>query len=379
VHRDRDALGRTRTPGGAPAPAARAPALKLQRAIGNRAVGQVLARTPAARKPRQTGLRRDEAIARYARKAVMFWQRNPDLALHHFASFLGAAVNTELNLIGIPDVGVKVSASGAGSAAALFDAENWMMLINPDTFTHRGDEVQTMGDLTEDEAAIIAMTVYHEARHGEQHFRIARLQYGEGKELGFAMGEEAAAAAAADPLRARGGDPLELREARDWYSVELGEDATYREAVTSWQGDIVKMARLARDVKPEDTADLRERIGRLLRAWSKSGGAEEYVRGHLASAQKRGRTTIVADITQISRTFSAAEAAWKRLGEDASPADFKPLSKALGELYRAVNKAYENAPVEFDAYRTGDAVFDAFHAALKAARAQKKKTGAPAP
>ena len=54
---------RTRTP---------APALKLQRAIGNKAVGQVLAR------PRQTGLRRDEAIARYCRKAVIFWLNNPD-------------------------------------------------------------------------------------------------------------------------------------------------------------------------------------------------------------------------------------------------------------------------------------------------------------
>src|SRR5215470_1066553 len=104
----------------------------LQRAIGNRATGQVLARKPTARKPRQTGLRRDEAIARYTRKAVNFWLRNPDLGLRHFASFLGAAVNTELNMVGIPDVGVKVSASGAGSAAAVFDAENWMMFINPD-------------------------------------------------------------------------------------------------------------------------------------------------------------------------------------------------------------------------------------------------------
>ena len=46
--------------------------------------------------------------------------------------------------------------------------------------------------LTEDEAAIIAMTVYHEARHGEQHFRIARLEAGEGKELDPSMDADAA-------------------------------------------------------------------------------------------------------------------------------------------------------------------------------------------
>jgi hypothetical protein len=355
-----------------------APALKLQRAIGNKAVGQVLARAPAAR-PRQTGLRRDEAMARYCRKAVIFWQNNPDAELHHFASFLGAAANTELNLLGIPDVKVHVKNVGAGGAAAIFDHESWGMFINPDTFTHRPDEVKVLGDLTDDEAAIIAMTVYHEARHGEQHFRIARLEAAEGKEPDAAMDEDVLAAAAADPLKARGADPLELREARDWYSVEHGEDATYREVVTSWQGDIRDMARLARKVKPDETADLRDRIGRLLVGWAKAGRAMDYLRSHLASAKKRNRATIVKDISAINQKFAAAERAWKKLGENPTPEDFKPVAEALGLLYRAVNKAYENAPVEFDAYRTGDAVFYAFHKALKARRAKQKKAAAVAP
>jgi hypothetical protein len=350
-----------------------APALRLQRAIGNKAVGQVLARAPA-RRPRQTGLRRDDAIARYARKAVIFWLNNPDAGLQHFAIFLGAAANTELNLLGIPDARLKVSASGAGTAAAIFDAENWMIYVNPDTFTHRGDEVKTLGDLTEDEAAIIAMTVYHEARHGEQHFRIARLQAAQGEDPGFRLEEKAAAAAAADPLRAKGADPLELREAREWYSVEYGEDATYREAVTEWQGHIRAMARLARDVKPDETADLRERTGRLLRAWTKHGGAAEYIRSHLASAQKRGATTIATHITRINAAFDVAEAAWRRLGEKSTPDDFKPLAEALKQLYRAVNKAYEEVPVEFDAHRAGDALFDAFHKALKTEQARRRKS-----
>jgi len=352
-----------------------APALKLQRAIGNKAVGQVLARAPA-RRPRQTGLRSDAAIARYVRKAVIFWRNNPDAELHHFASFLGAAANTELNLLGIPDVRVKVKNVGAGGAAAIFDHESWTMFINPDTFTHRPDEVKTLGDLTEDEAAIIAMTVYHEARHGEQHFRIARLEAGEGKEIDPTMDEDAAAAAADDPLPAHGADPLELREARDWHSVEYGDDATYREAVTDWQGDIRDMARLARDVKPDGAADLRERIGRLLRGWSKYGGAAEYLRSRLASAQKRHKSTIAKNITRINAAFDVADAAWRKLGEQPTPEDFKPLAKALADLYRAVYKAYEEAPVEYDAYRTGDAVFYAFHKALKVEDARRKKAAA---
>ena len=306
MRRTQSRSARAATPRRARGRAALAPALKLQRAIGNKAVGQVLARAPA--RPRQTGLRRDDAIARYCRKAVIFWLNNPDAELHHFARFLGAAANTELNALGIPDVRVHVKNVGAGGAAAIFDHEGWAMFINPDTFTHRPDEVKMLGDLTEDEAAIIAMTVYHEARHGEQHFRIARLEAGQGKEIDPMMDADAAAAAAADPLKARGADPLELREARDWYSVEYGDDATYREAVTDWQGKIREMARLARDVKPDGTADLRDRIGSLLKGWSKYGGAAEYVRSHLAGAKKRGMTTIVKNISRINAAYDVVAA-----------------------------------------------------------------------
>ncbi len=365
------------TPSAGLRPRTLAPALRLQRAIGNKAVGQVLARAPA--RPRQTGLRREDAMARYCRKAVIFWLNNPDAELHHFAIFLGAAANTELNALGIPDVKVHVKNVGAGGAAAIFDHEGWAMFINPDTFTNRPEEVHSLGDLTADEAAIIAMTVYHEARHGEQHFRIARLEAGRGEEIDPMMDQDAAAAAAADPLKARGADALELREARDWYSVEYGDDSTYREAVTDWQGKIREMARRARDVKPDETADLRERIGSLLKGWSKDGGAEQYVRSHLASAQKRGMTTIVKNISRINAAYDVVGAEFRKLGPDPTPAEFKALAKALADLYRAVNKAYEEAPVEFDAYRTGDALFDAFHKALKTEQARRKKAAATAP
>ena len=365
------------TPSAGSRPRTLAPALRLQRAIGNKAVGQVLARAPA--RPRQTGLRREDAMARYCRKAVIFWLNNPDAELHHFAIFLGAAANTELNALGIPDVKVHVKNVGAGGAAAIFDHEGWAMFINPDTFTNRPEEVHSLGDLTADEAAIIAMTVYHEARHGEQHFRIARLEAGRGEEIDPMMDQDAAAAAAADPLKARGADALELREARDWYSVEYGDDSTYREAVTDWQGKIREMARRARDVKPGETADLRERIGSLLKGWSKDGGAEQYVRSHLASAQKRGMTTIVKNISRINAAYAVVGAEFSKLGPDPTPAEFKALAKALADLYRAVNKAYEEAPVEFDAYRTGDALFDAFHKALKTEQARRKKAAATAP
>jgi hypothetical protein len=148
-----------RPPEPAPCPVADSPVVALQRAVGNRGMGQVVARE-AATKPaatRQTGIRSSRAIERFAHKAVGFFRRNGDLPLKYFAIYLGAAVNEELAAIGCPAVHVTIS-QGALGAAAEFNASGWEMALNPAEFSHR-PEVEKLGDLTPDEAAIIAMTV----------------------------------------------------------------------------------------------------------------------------------------------------------------------------------------------------------------------------
>ena len=53
--------------------------LRLQRGAGNQAVARVLARR--VKKSKGTGMRDDAAIARYVRKAVIFWRNNPTAGL----------------------------------------------------------------------------------------------------------------------------------------------------------------------------------------------------------------------------------------------------------------------------------------------------------
>jgi hypothetical protein len=231
------------------------------------------------------------------------------------------------------------------------------MVLHPSGFTKRKD-VQTMGDLTPEEAAGVAMTIYHEARHGEQNFRVARLFAHEHKALTFEMEDTVAEAARHAPLDKP--SALELREARDWRTNVAGEDSTYREAVSWWTSEASKAAKLARDVKADEAGDVRDRIGRLLRGWSKPGGAEETVRSSLSGAKARRATTVAKDISRITVAFDRAEAAWKALPEQVAPADFKPLADALLELSKAVYAAYTDQPVENDAWDTGNAVYDAF-------------------
>jgi len=346
----------------APDPAV-ATLLQLQRGAGNQAVARVLARR-TQKPPPSTGMRAGGAIGDYVRKAVIFLRNNPDAQLHHFARFLGAAANTELERLGVPDMKVRIDHGGKGGAH--FDAELWEMYIDADGFTHR-DGVTTLGQLTEDEAAIIAMSVYHEARHAEQRFRVARLQAGEGAPLGFRMDEDAAKAAAAKPLDKRATPAHELREAEAWRTNQMGDDALYREVVTQWQGDVTTYAKLARGVADEDgpePSEVHERIGRVLKGWAKPDHAMDVVRKHLPSAQKRRNATIIADITLIDERFTAAEAEWKALPAQPGRGDFAALAEALRQLVRAINGAYRNQPIEKDAYEAGGATFDAFHKEL---------------
>jgi hypothetical protein len=334
--------------------------LRLQRGAGNQAVARVLARR--VEKPKGTGMRDEAAIARYVRKAVIFWRNNPTAGLFHLANFLGAAANTELNRLGVPDVKVHINEHGPGGA--FFHADGWYMVINGVT---RDANVHTLGELDEDTVAIVAMNVYHEARHAEQRFRVARMQAGEGAEIGFPLDEDVARAAAAAPLDPRKMPARERREAKEWQTNTLGEDAGYRDAVMTWMGEVKSTTREARDVASNDGRDpeeLRKMIGRTFTAWT-TAGALMAIREHLPSARQRKNATIIADITLMDQRFQAAETEWKSIPSQPARWDFFQLADALRELVRAVDRAYHNQPVEHDAHETGGATFDAFHAALK--------------
>jgi hypothetical protein len=320
--------------------------LRLQQAAGNRAVGRVLAR----RAVRQTGLRSDQAINRFVHKAQSFLARNGDGEIRQFALYLGAAINEELAAIGVP--AVRVVMFNQTPNAAEFDASGWTMVLNPDMFSPRR-HATLMGDLNSEEAARIAMTVVHEARHAEQRFRVARLNAGEGKDAEGEMDEDAAAAAAAKPLRGGG---QEVREAREWRENEFGEDATYREAVSWWTTNIRPAITVANDAGP----DAYDRLGRILKGWGGPGGAATVVREHVASARRRHKATMLTDTTAITDGYDACIGLYSILSPTSTHDEFEPLTNALIDLSKAIYKAYVDQPIESDAWAAGNAAHDAY-------------------
>jgi hypothetical protein len=316
----------------------------------------VLARATSGRS--HTGLLGGSAPRRFARKAVWFLEHNPDLPLKSYAAYLGAAVNVALAEVGCPEAHVSIG-RGQLSAAAEFEPEFWAIVLNPDAFSHR-PEVQTIGDLTRDEAALIAMTVYHEARHAEQYFRVARLLAARHEQAN--IDDDAWAAASASPLTARNASAAEWSEARAWYENTRGVDDPYREAVSSWLGEGLAAARVAHDVTDANAAEVRERIAGYLAAWAKPGSAISFVRQHATSARRRGARVIMTDVRRIDAAYGRAQDAFRALPERPGRGDFDGVGKALADLYRAVIAAYHDQPVEHDAFEAGDAVFEAFSA-----------------
>ena len=76
-------------------------------------------------------MRKDQAIERYAAKAVKFWRRNGDMELKYFAIYLGAAADEELAALGVPAVKTKVAKDEPGPAAEFF-ASDWQMVLHPE-------------------------------------------------------------------------------------------------------------------------------------------------------------------------------------------------------------------------------------------------------
>jgi hypothetical protein len=192
--------------------------VELQRSAGNAVVTALIARDEAAPAdvpaPDKTGIGARVSVSRFveaAKKVQADWDTLKTAKARGKA--FAAAANAELKAAGVPEVKAKVmKMSNAGS----FDFSNWTLELGKSAFT---GAKPSHGDLLD-----VADTVYHETRHAEQWFRIARLQAGKGwsatkisTKLSIPL--KIAKAAKANPLTGTGTD---VTEAASWYESVYG-------------------------------------------------------------------------------------------------------------------------------------------------------------
>jgi hypothetical protein len=144
---------------------------------------------------------------------------------------LGDAVGKELEAVGVPKCGIKVEEI---SANGQLDFVPWKITLNKKEFA-KPEATNDPTTTTPDKTACmqsIAGTVYHEARHAEQWFKMARIEAGRGKtaeEIHTQLGVElnTCKAAKANPL-GNGKDPAtpEEQQAQTWHESVYQPSAT---------------------------------------------------------------------------------------------------------------------------------------------------------
>jgi hypothetical protein len=141
------------------------------------------------------------------------------------ADALVAAVNPRLAAAKVPALTVTLYDGDSPTEKGSFDFTGWTMRLNRRLLEQTG--------LGRDDAALLAEVVYHEARHSEQWFSMARLRAGQGlsaaaivTELGIPA--DIATAARDAPIRP---GSVAAVSAAGWYESVAGSGAAHREDV----------------------------------------------------------------------------------------------------------------------------------------------------
>jgi hypothetical protein len=203
-----------------------------------------------------TGLKKEKAITHFSKKikARVSGARNflgmgkkkewKNLSAQQRSDKLLKYVNAELKKTHVPEVKEIKLKSGGDFGNATFDFRDWTIGM---------DDEGLEDDLTDDQIGELGDTIYHESRHCEQWFRMARLKAGEGLDKANLVStmyipDDIANAAVARPLKPLGKitrmlrrkqfverQDAKLQEAKDWYASVYGDDAQHRGEVL---GDI---------------------------------------------------------------------------------------------------------------------------------------------
>jgi hypothetical protein len=193
-----------------------------------------------------TGLKKKAAVGRYAAKskARIAGDKNPlggnkkwaTLTDQQRADKMVKYVNSELEKAHVPKI--KQAVHSATETQPSFRSSTW--------------DMQLVGDMSRTDDAYVDWlvdVVYHESRHAEQNFRMARVKAGEGKTAteiaaDLFMPADVAAAAVKRPLKAQSKTSKffhskdynerhakKLSEADEWYQSIYGTGAGHRNSV----------------------------------------------------------------------------------------------------------------------------------------------------
>lgn len=353
--------------------------LQLQRTVGNQAVMRMLddnvvlehpgptitaSGDAIQRRRSRTGLGATGLINDFAGEALTYWRDagNAARSLNDFGDHLMANVNAKLAVLGVPNV--NHAYVGAGSSRGTFDRTTWTVELNTGQFSEDGTAT-TVSDLEQGEVSQIARTLYHEPRHAEQYFRIARMQAGEGKsaddiETDMDIPADIAAAAFASPLTGdnRANRRL-IQEARIWEAFTVGKYAEYK-GETNWLDDQAdEMVDIVRDYDPDDPDttydDLEDYVDEVE---DSINDVLDPILTQIGTIRRKDSAdrNVRRNIRKMKRTFLAFKAEYDR-----DPRRINKITSKLRKFSDATYKAYTEFEHERDTRSIHNAVISSFN------------------
>lgn len=383
--------------------------LNLQRSAGNAATVALIRRpprsgplalVPTAGRPvvvardADFGLRAKAGISGYAGPAADYWRANPGDTLEDFAKHLMTEANKELATNGVPALPAPTFGS-RGRNAGGFAPHSWTVQLDA-ARTAQAPLTTKIGTLAVDRVAEVASVCFHEARHAEQIFAVARLVAGEGKDAKAVAAEvdlpehiAQAALAAKGPMP---GGKAALAEIKLWRAIgQTGKHSDYWDWNEAFRGFVANVVAGFPSPSPSGVDKIiatRDAFARTLAEWQKDtlpfldrkitalskmkrpDPSDAIVLRDLTKIRTAARTVIKADTTlgtEIAR-FRARQAdarrpitvAQARGIQQTFKLDWLGLEIAVRKLSQVADAAYEAYPHEADAYATGKLVTKGF-------------------
>jgi hypothetical protein len=352
-------------------------------------VTRSLARRPKG-SPQQSGLRVDTPTEHFAQAALRFWSdpANAQRPVEDLAKALVDAGNAELAKLKVRKVQlqwVKTTEARRGE----FHADLWLLTLFPATIGV--EPTAKVGDLSADQVSDLVRTIFHETRHAEQYFRVARVVAGEGDastaadRIGdvFLMDSDAAAEAAGLPLSPGALTAKERDEVHDWRnSVDLYSN--FEQAVVEWRRELSRVLTddniHARNDADDPNADAaRAVLEKAIPGWDRRG-ALDFVRTMrdrvILRTMTQADARLLEDMQIIEREYVKAHEAFDVMERDWAQADegtrlalVRAVRDALMPVGRQLSLAYTHMPNEADASDAGEAAKKRF-LELAAARAR---------
>ena len=381
--------------------------LHLQRTIGNNAVQRLLTSnqltmlstsrqtTPTIQR---TGLRDEDAAGGFS-SAIKSAYRDPTnagLSIEDFLELITPFVVESLSAIGAPPL--KIIPTEGDHGYASFDLVNWQIKFTLSKAFKRGNHVR---DLSDGDVGGMINSLYHEARHAEQQFRVAQMLAGQKiPQEGDASDEQKEAAktfiisemrlrakdddqpiedtthpiivlAVASPIYDNpDGDNQVFEEAQAWYNEVYGKDSMYRtlmlkikddimEKMSHWMDEAIKELKKGRTNLGYEIGYIEIEVERLLKR-------EDNLREELARIQ-------AIDTSEQNANDVAMQYHLERLLLDIENVkglrpititNLREMEAAKISINKEVYAAYRDLPTEDDAWKTGNLAQSEFNETL---------------